>query len=303
MKYAKIHRNKDAQTDTVVGGNLETDIPDNVQGGVASLDTMQEIPDDFEGSELAKMGQGPSGLEDISELVPPTPAEETPPAEQTPENQGGKDPAKDAAYWQSQHDKREHEHKLEMEQMKNEFLQQMQQVQNPQKPAESAEEIKPPQRPADFDAFEAFNAPESESYKWREANEEFKMKQIADSIRSEFKQESEKKQQEIARKQALANIQSEALRLANNDVQAQSEFIAFLNSPKSYSLEFMYQAFQASKSNAKVPSQGEQNILQNQRNNGMPTDTGIVNAEAPRILNEEQKFNEARKRNTARVDY
>ncbi|MBC8552313.1 MAG: hypothetical protein H8D23_22020 [Candidatus Brocadiales bacterium] len=303
MKYAKLHYNKDAQVDTVGGGNLETDIPENVSGGVASLDTMPTIPDDFEGSELATMGRGPSGLENIDDLMPATPAEPNPKGVETPE--GGNDPDKevrDAAYWQSKHDKQEYQHQLDMANLKVEILAEV--VGNKNEPALTPEpELKAPVRPANFDAFEAYNNPDSESYQWREADADYRAQAMVQAVRQEFSQKDQERDAITQRAQSIQRIEAQATQLAGNDPTKAKDFIAFLNSPKSYDLGFMYQAFQASKSNVNVPPPALQNFQKNLENQNQPPDPGQVHAEAPRVLNEQDQFNEGRKRNLQRATY
>mgnify|MGYP006863450821 FL=1 len=288
----------DAHVESAVSEN-PVEIPLMDSTGVASLNTMQEIPDDFENSEFAMHGDNGSGLTPIDEIIPPTPAEgvETPPAE----NPG--EPSKevrDAAYWQSQHDKREHEHKLEMQNLKDEILRE---IKPPQAEPEPVVELVAPKRPRDFDAFEAYNNEESEAYKWREVHEQYLVDKATKAVKDEFQQREEVTNKTLQRQQAVSRIEQTALQLAGDPAKGK-EFINFLNSNESYSLEFMYQAFEARNGNQiQPPSTAEESFKQNERNNSMPADPGIVTGEAPKVLNEEQKFNQARARGLQRPNY
>jgi len=307
----------DAQPVPAGGENIATQTPPS--GGVASLATMQPILDDFDKNPLAAYGPAPTGLTPIEDLyqapsAQPQPGDELQPHEMgsdepkpeetptaKPEEVTGKDPVKDAAYWQSQHDKREHEHKLELERVRNELLQEM--IQRKPEVAEPIVELVAPKRPADFDAFESHNNPDSESYKWREANEQYKIDLAVSKIEEKFKAKEQEQTQAQKRQQNINSIEMKALELAKNDVATQKEFIGFLNSPESYSLDFMFQAFQASKNKNATVSAAQESFEQNARNNRMPTDPGLVSGQAPQIMSEEQKFNQGRKAMAQRQDY
>ena len=332
MNWGKEVKMETANTQTTDASQCNAGNENPIQsmetGGVASLSTMQEIPENFDESGLATAGQGPSGLTPIDDLYP-APEGGNDPSQQilennpTPdggENQGGKDPEKDAAFWQGKHDKDAHAHQVEMDNLKTEYAPAMQLDQQmrsdeglrnavnaylnnePAQPATPVVETAP-ERPANFDAFEAHNSPESESYKWREASEQFRIDQAINGVRSEFQEKSNKETAVANRRNAVAKIEAQAMQLANNDQTVQKEFITFMNSPESYSLDFMFQAFQASKGNANLPSAAQENFEQNARNNQMPGDPGLVSGQSPQVMNDQDQFNQGRKAMSQRKDY
>jgi len=264
-------------TQHIAGQGNVTEIPVMESGGVASLATMQNMPDSFDVDELASMGNGPTSLQPMEDILPHSsePQPVVSPDEPNPAEAGGKDPVKDASYWQSQHDKKEHEHQLELAQVKNDALQSQLAQQN-QPDNTPAPEPVAPSRPQDFDAFEAYNTPESESYKWRVSDEQ----------------------------QAVTAIESKAMQLAGNDATKQKAFIDFMNSSESYSIDFMYQAFQAKQNgNQTIPSTTQQTFDQNLRNNQMPNDPGVVAGQAPQVVNDQDKFNQGRQAMGQKVNY
>ena len=311
MKYAKLNHSPDAPLEQVGGGNLNIDIPESISGGDASLDTMPQIPDDFDGSQLATLGAAPGGLEDYDELLPATPAvidPANPVVEPVVESAVGNDPqtvkqTEDAAFWQSKHDKLQNDFELKLERTKNEILQQTMQERGQPDP-EPVVELKAPVKPSDYDSFEADSNPDSSSYKWREAVEDYKVQKAVNAVKAELTEKDQQRDQQTARATAVQNIKTQALQFAGNDQAKADQFVQFLNSPQSYDLGLIYRAYEASIETPNIPSVAQQNLEQNQRLNQAPIDpAGVVSGQAPQVLSDEQKFNEARKRNLQRADY
>jgi hypothetical protein len=290
----------DAHVESAVSEN-PVEIPMMESAGVASLNTMQEIPDDFENSEFALRGDAPNRLTPIDEILALPKAAGEEPSAKNPEEPSKE--VRDAAYWQSEHDKKEYQHKLDLQNLRDEILREVKATQ-PQAKPEPVVELVAPKKPRDFDAFEAENNPDSESYKYREAREQYLVDKATKAVKDEFQQREAKTNQTIRRQQAVSQIEQTSFQLAGNDQAKAKAFVDYLNSPESYSLEFMYKAFEAKNGNRiQPPSNAEESFKQNERNNLMPTDPGLVTGEAPKTLNDEQRFNQARARGIQRPTY
>lgn len=154
----------------------------------------------------------------------------------------------------------------------------------------------PPPKPANYNPIEAYNDPESESFKWREANEAYR-EQLADYLlkMEELRQEAFRKAQEERAfieqrnqqyKQA-ATILATQYNMSEPDIV---EFIQKYSDPKSISLDNLVKLYMLEK--GQIQSNQKLNSIAQRQSKKVPLPAGIGSAaETVTQISDEDVFN------------
>ena len=259
------------------------------------------------------------------DLDPSTGQEAAAPINQTTEN--GVDPKEDTnryEYWQSQADKAKSELsglREELDYYRN-SLAPVEQIirQNPEvldsleaklsngQPAgqtqmgvqqTSLKEPIEPERPVNYNEVDAYNDPESKSFQYRVAKENYRdeylgyLKNVDAQRQAEmnaaYQQQMEAQQHEAIRQQAY----SHAINNYGWDNKKASEFIEWSSAPENLSMDNLAKLFELRTNGNPVVQQKTQEMQNQAQRLSVPTDPSVISGKSEQPRTEEQQFNDA----------
>lgn len=264
----------------------------------------------------------PSG--DIPQDAPATPTQETAPITETVEN--GVDPKDDSSryeYWQSQADKA----KGELSSLREEldyYRNSLSPVENmlKQNPEvldsleaklsngnpngypqgfqkESLKEPTEPERPVNYNEVDAFNDPESTSFKYRMAKEQYRDEYLGylknvdsqrqQAMEQQYQQQMAQQQQQAMRQQAY----SHAINTYGWDNAKANQFIDWAVSPDNLSLDNLAKLFELRSNTNPVVQQKTQEMQNQAERLNVPKTAAVQSGKAEEPKSDEQLFSDA----------
>ena len=264
----------------------------------------------------------PSG--DIPHDAPSTPTQEATPITETTENGvESTDDSKRYEYWQSQADKAKSELsglREELDYYRNslspveKMLKQNPEVldsleaklsngnpngypQGFQK--ESLKEPTEPERPVNYNEVDAFNDPESVSFKYRMAKEQYRDEYLGylknvdsqrqQAMQQQYQQQMQMQQQEAMRQQAY----SQAVNGYGWDNDKANQFIDWASSPDNLSLDNLAKLFELRSNTNPVVQQKTQEMQNQAERLNVPKTAAVQSGKTEEPRNEEQLFSDA----------
>lgn len=168
-----------------------------------------------------------------------------------------------------------------------------------QKPQQDAgpQRPQPPQKPAEYNAVEAYNDPESTSFKYREANEQYR-EELANYLlnmeqkrQEEYTRAQEERQFIEQRNQQLRQVATSLTTqygLSNDDAL---EFIRLYDDPKSVTLDRLVQLYRFEKGQAQPQANPKVQQMLNRQAKVAPLPAGIRGGENTPPVSDEDIFN------------
>ena len=160
------------------------------------------------------------------------------------------------------------------------------QVEQPQK----IQRPQPPVRPSNYNYADAYNDPESESFKYREAYEIYRdntinyLTQIEEERTRKFQEMEYQRQQQVAKQQMLSSVGQELMARQFSPVEIQ-EFITEFSNPSSITLDNLIDLYKLKKGKLQQPQQRTQKYV------AQPASVfGGINMP---MANEEDSFNDS----------
>jgi hypothetical protein len=156
------------------------------------------------------------------------------------------------------------------------------------KPA--ADDMKPPK---DFDPYEAYNEPESDSYKWRVSKEQADRMKIIEEARNAAQNDILQQLQAEAQKQYQIQ-QEKAFRERYKDVPEEkwTEFISWSKNPENVTLDSLWKLYNLSDTSKAMETNARRQITEQlKRTQSMPSSPATANSESRKASKEEEFIN------------
>ena len=237
------------------------------------------------------------------------------------EDQSAKDDPSRMQYWQSQNDKAKNEnYKLQQEleyyrntlspisdaiksdpelldRLEQKNLSNSPQVGSPTQGNQTGQLKTPtrPQKPHSYNEVDAYNDPESDSFKYRLSNDQYRDDMLdyygqVDQYRQQQAQFEQQRQQETM---AVQNAQSHAINNYGWDNQKASQFVQWAQNPANVTLDHLAKIYEMSMSPSREQVENQQKVVQMQKQNermNVPRTATVEKGTPAQTMTDEQSF-------------
>jgi len=215
-------------------------------------------------------------------------------------------PAKDdpnrIAYWQSQADLHKNDNQnLSQElnmyrNMVSKMMNEQPQAGTPDEPQTQQAPVNQPPKPTSYNEVDAYNDPESDSFKYRLAKEDYQNSRVDQLLNSMQQQEAVRQQEAVQREQAM--VVNQAYSHVKNgygwDENKATEFVQWAQNPSDVTIDILAKVFELrnAPNTATVQAQNKANELRQAGERlQVPRTTAVTTGQADPQLSEQDMFN------------